>query len=55
METDIYNTLNNLNRLSSLEICVRELERQVKLLNDLIQLQIKINDANVDTLKTISK
>lgn len=55
METDIDNTLNNLNRLSSLEIRVRELERQVKLLNDLIQLQIKINDANVDTLKTISK
>ena len=55
MESDIYNTLNNLNRLSFLELRVRELERQVKLLNDLIQLQIKINDANVDTLKTISK
>ena len=41
------------NRLTSLEIKINQLEKKVEFLNELIALQIKVNDATIDTLETM--
>jgi len=54
MYDNLFQQLADTNRITNLEMRVNQLERQVKFLNDLIKMQIKINSANVETLKTIS-
>jgi len=53
MSEDLFNDISNQNKLYNLEFRVAELEKKVRLLDELIEMQMGINAATIETLKTI--
>ncbi|HUU50917.1 MAG TPA: hypothetical protein VMW81_08160 [Nitrospinota bacterium] len=54
MSEDLFNDISNQNKLYNLEFRVAELEKKVRLLDELIEMQMGINAATIETFKTIS-